>query len=81
MNTLICWIGNADLSAAEANNAHNLGPIAQALKDGTYTHAVFLDNYRDDRVVTYRQWLTSQFPTQIDIRPVELTGPTNHKEI
>lgn len=81
MNTLICWIGHADLSAAEANNAHNLGPIAQALKDGTYTHAVFLDNYRNDRVATYRQWLTDQFTTQIDIRPVELTGPTNHKEI
>lgn len=81
MNTLICWIGNADLSAAEANNAHNLGPIAQALKDGTYTHAVFLDNYRNDRVATYRQWLTDQFTTQIDIRSVELTGPTNHKEI
>lgn len=81
MNTLICWIGNADLSAAEAGDALNLGPIAQALKVGGYTHVLLLNNYLNDRVTTYRQWLTSQFTTVIDIWPVELTSPTNHKEI
>ena len=45
MNTLICWIGNADLSAAEAGDALNLGPIAQALKVGGYTHVLLLNNY------------------------------------
>lgn len=81
MNTLICWIGNAHLSAAEAGDALNLGPIAQALKVGGYTHVLLLNNYLNDRVTTYRQWLTSQFTTVIDIWPVELTSPTNHKEI
>ncbi|MGV6996357.1 sigma-54 interaction domain-containing protein [Desulfovibrio sp. QI0430] len=81
MNTLICWIGNADLSAAEAGDDHNLGPIAQALKVDRYTHVLLLNNYLNDRVTIYRQWLTSQFTTVIDIRPVELTSPTNHKEI
>lgn len=81
MNILVCWIGNADLSAAEQDNAQNLGPIAQALKERSYACAVFLDNYRNDRVTTYRQWLEPQFQSKIEIMPVTLTSPTNHKEI
>lgn len=81
MEILICWIGNTDLSAAEKDDGSNLGPIAQALQDGAYAKAVFLDNYRNERVATYRQWLASQFMLPFDICSVVLSSPTNHKEI
>lgn len=81
MDVLICWIGNADLSAAEKDDANNLGPIAQALKDGSYSQAVFLDNYRNERIETYRQWLASRFSVPFEICPIVLSSPTNHKEI
>lgn len=81
MNMLVCWIGNADLFAAEQGTPQNLGPIAQALKEGAYDHAVFLDNYRNTRVDAYRLWLAQQYQGNIEIVPVALTSPTNHKEI
>ena len=73
MDILICWIGNADLSAAEKDDADNLGPIAQALKDGSYSQAVFLDNYRNERIETYRQWLASRFSVPFEICPIVLS--------
>lgn len=81
MDILVCWIGNADLFAAEQGDPQNLGPIAQALKEGGYACAVFLDNYRNDRVGKYRQWLEQQFQGKVEIVSVTLTSPTNHKEI
>ena len=81
MNILVCWIGNADLFAAEQDAPQNLGPIAQALKEGDYDHAVFLDNYRNVRVETYSLWLAQQYQGKIEVVSVVLTSPTNHKEI
>ncbi len=81
MNILICWIGNTDLVAAEKNDGINLGPIAQAIKGGEYVRAVFLDNYRNERVSVYIKWLTAQLPIATEVRPINLSSPTNHKEI
>lgn len=81
MNTLICWIGNTDLIAAEKDDAVNLGPIAQAIKAESYTNAIFLDNYKNERVKCYHQWLSKQTTAKIEILPFDLSSPTNHKEI
>ena len=81
MDILICWIGNTDLSAAEKGDASDLGPIAQALKDGAYSKAFFLDNYCNERVEAYRQWLERQYTCPFKIFSVALSSPTNHKEI
>lgn len=81
MNILICWIGNTDLVAAEKDDATNLGPIAQAIKAKNYSHAIFLDNYRNERIKCYHQWLTKQTTATIEITPFTLSSPTNHKEI
>ena len=81
MNILVCWIGNTDLAAAEKNDASNLGPIAQAVKVGNYNHAIFLDNYQNERVKFYHQWLAKLAAINIEIKAVNLSSPTNHKEI
>ncbi|GHV56186.1 hypothetical protein FACS189460_0500 [Deltaproteobacteria bacterium] len=81
MKILLCWIGHADLAAAEGHEASNIGPIAQAIKAATYNHAIFLDNYRNERVAAFSQWLTSQTTTPIEIHSIALSSPTNHKEI
>jgi len=81
MNILMCWIGETDLKAAEKDEAANLGPIAQALKAGSYTHAIFLDNYKNTRVKNYQAWLAKQAAVSFEIKSINLSGPTNHKEI
>ena len=81
MNTLVCWIGNTDLTCALSDSADNLGPICQALQTGDYSHAVLLDNYQDDRVGVFRGWLEIKTGISPEIHSVSLSGPTNHKEI
>lgn len=81
MKILLCWIGNTDLMCAERNAPDNLGPIAQAIQQGNYTQAIFLDNYCNDRSTLFTKWIISQTSTRIDIRSIALTSPTNHKEI
>ena len=81
MNILICWIGNTDLSAAEKDAPSFLGPIAQAVKVGSYDRAIFLDNYQNERVERYREWLARQAPISLEIKAANLSSPTNHKEI
>ena len=81
MDILLCWIGNSDLVAAEKNDVSDLGPIAQAVKAGNYNHAIFLDNYQNERVKHYHQWLAQEATLSIEVKAVNLTSPTNHKEI
>jgi len=81
MYILLCWIGNTDLVAAEKDDASDLGPIAQALKVGDYNQAIFLDNYQNERVNRYREWLVKQTSTSLEIKAISLSSPTNHKEI
>jgi len=81
MNILICWIGHADLSAAEKADASDLGPIAQAVKAERYNHAIFIDNFQNERVKHFHQWLAKQAEMCIDIKTIKLSSPTNHKEI
>lgn len=81
MKILLCWIGNTDLVCAERNEPENLGPIAQAIQQGSYARAVFLDNYCNDRSVIFASWIKSHTSMPIDIHSICLTSPTNHKEI
>jgi DNA-binding NtrC family response regulator len=81
MNILICWIGNTDLNCAERDDPDNLGPIAQAFKASAYSKAIFLDNYRNARIDTFRHWLHAKTGIDLEVHSISLTSPTNHKEI
>lgn len=81
MDILVSWIGNSDLLAAERDEHKNIGPIAQALASNTYGKVVFLDNYQNDRTQNFLRWLKIRFNGEIEINPIKLSSPTNHKEI
>lgn len=81
MEILLCWIGNADLSAAEHDDPQNIGPIAQSLAVKSYDKAILLDNYKNERVERFLEWLQARYDAEIVRNKVELSSPTNHKEI
>lgn len=81
MDILVSWIGNSDLLAAECDDLKNIGPIAQALASHSYGKVVFLDNYQNNRTQNFLQWLNNRFDVEIEINHINLTSPTNHKEI
>lgn len=81
MDMLVAWIGNSDLSAAERDDPEDLGPIAQALKEHRYSRAVFLENYRNERVRNFLVWIKDRFQGEIYLRSAKLSSPTCHKEI
>ena len=81
MNILMCWIGNTDLFCAEQNEEDNLGPIVQALSTGEYGQAIFLDNYRNDRVTAFCHWVLNKTGITPEIHSTNLSSPTCHKEI
>lgn len=81
MNILISWIGNTDLLSALENEPGRNGPIGQALLEGSFNRAILLDNYRDDRVPRFQQWLLSLTSIEAEIITATLSSPTDHKEI
>jgi len=77
---LICWIGNADLTAAN-NMKIGLGPIAQAVNAAEYNEIVLLSDFPKDQSLNYINWLKSQTKDKISIFHKSLSGPTQFGEI
>jgi transcriptional regulator with PAS, ATPase and Fis domain len=80
MRTLIAWLGNADLKAAE-DGAGLSGPIGQAVHAESYDKTVLLTNQLHSNVEHYVDWLTKNGGPACDIISVSLTSPTNFREI
>jgi DNA-binding NtrC family response regulator len=78
---LFCWIGMTDLKAASGNTEVGLGPIAQAITNRSYDEAFLLNNWDEASAHDYGKWLRQKTSSQIIIRQVRLSGPTNFGEI
>ncbi len=81
MKILISWIGRTDLTCASENEIENIGPIAQALKADEYSKAFLLCNYSKSEAQFFSKWVKNFSNADIAIECLELTSPTNHKEI
>ena len=71
---LLAWIGNTDLRAAQGEEQAGIGPIAQALKSGTYDEAFLLSNYPNRDVEPFIKWLGQQSKSKLSVRPVSLAS-------
>jgi transcriptional regulator with PAS, ATPase and Fis domain len=80
-SVLFSWIGTADLHAADAEDAKNQGPLARALIDRDFDHAVLLSNFEAARTKAYVAWAKKQTKTALHLRQVSLTTPTDHEAI
>jgi len=55
--TLVSWIGQTDLNAAQGDATAGIGPIAQAAAFKNFTRLVLLSNYPADPTQQYLDWL------------------------
>jgi len=79
---LVSWLGRTDILAGQGHPDVGLGPVAQALEQKKYRRLVLLSNYPSEESESFHGWIASRNPeTIIDIRRIELSGPTCYKDI
>ena len=79
---LVSWLGRTDVQAGQGHPDVGLGPVAQALEHKKYNRLVLLNNYPPGEATSFHEWIASRNPqTIIDIRQVNLSGPTSYKDI
>lgn len=79
---LVAWLGRTDILAGQGHPDVGLGPVAQALEQKKYKRLVLLSNYPSEESESFHGWIASRNPeTIIDIRRIELSGPTCYKDI
>ncbi|MEZ4654623.1 MAG: sigma-54 dependent transcriptional regulator [Candidatus Eisenbacteria bacterium] len=76
---LLAWIGRADLEGPRELPESGNGPIAQAMEAFEFDQAWLLCNYAD--VTSYEAWLKVRTRVPFEIRHVELSSPTEYREI
>ena len=78
----MAWIGLTDLGAEKRGDVHGLGPIAHALTECSFTHAVLLSPHSDEVNDAYYRWLRLKAPkVEVEIYPAKLTSPSDFREI
>jgi transcriptional regulator with PAS, ATPase and Fis domain len=78
---LFCWLGNADLTAANRDACEGLGPIAQALTTMSFDEVVMLNDWGDAKGDKYIRWISNKTSVPINIQPIILSSPINFGEI
>jgi len=58
-----------------------LGPVAQAVEARSYTEVVLLNNWEKEASEKYVLWLQEKTASQITLKHIQLSGPTNFGEI
>lgn len=78
---LFTWIGNTDLKASQEESRVGLGPIGQAVTERAFTHIVLISNYTKEEEKRFVEWIKQRTSAIILKHHVELTSPTDFKEI
>lgn len=78
---LFAWIGKTDLRASQGELGNGLGPIGQAVSQRTFSYVVLISNYRREEENPFIEWLKGKTSAAILKFHVELTSPTDFKEI
>lgn len=78
---LFAWIGKTDLRASQGELGAGLGPIGQAVSKRTFSHIVLISNYKKEEERHFSDWLKGKTTATIIKYHVELTSPTDFKEI
>ncbi|NJD55904.1 MAG: AAA family ATPase, partial [Nitrospirae bacterium] len=78
---LFAWIGTTDLKASRGESSAGLGPIGQAVSKLNFSRVVLISNYRNEDEEHFAGWLRGKTAATILNNHVELTSPTDYKEI
>ena len=78
---LFAWVGKTDLRASQGNLEIGLGPIGQAVSKRTFSHVILISNYNKEEEKHFIGWLKAKTPAAIMKYHVELTSPTDFKDI
>jgi len=82
MNTILyAWIGKTDLRAIVDSATVGFGPIAQAVKTGTFAKVHLLTDSSKSDWKTYQHWLAEITGIKAQVHEVELKGPTDFASI
>ena len=81
IKVLFAWIGKTDLKASQGELGDALGPIGQAAAKRAFSHIALISNYRKEEERHFLVWLKGQTCATILKYHVELTSPTDFKEI
>ena len=79
--TLLAWIGNTDLAAAQGKLKDGLGPIGGAVEQLDFHSIELLSSQKRASDNLFVEWLASQTKAKISTTSVSLTSPTNFEEI
>ena len=78
---LFAWIGRTDLKASQGALESGLGPIGQAARARRFTHVVLISNYNKEEENRFVTWLKGITSAEIFKYHMELSSPTDFKEI
>jgi transcriptional regulator with PAS, ATPase and Fis domain len=78
---LFAWIGKTDLRASLGELGDGLGPIGQAVSKRTFSYVALISNYKKEEEKHFIDWLKGKTSAAILKYHVELTSPTDFKEI
>ncbi|MCK8601986.1 sigma-54 interaction domain-containing protein [Desulfoferrobacter suflitae] len=78
---LVCWIGHADLKAAEGGGKPGLGPIGQAVTSRSYDEVALLSDHPKAPTTAYCKWLKAQCESTLKVYSEPLSSPTHFGEI
>jgi DNA-binding NtrC family response regulator len=78
---LFAWIGRTDLRASQGELAAELGPIGQAVSNIAFSHVALISNYKKEEEKDFVRWLEGKTEASVFEYHVELTSPTEFKEI
>lgn len=78
---LFAWIGKTDLRASQGELGDGLGPIGQAVSKRTFSHVALISNYKKVEEKHFIDWLKGKTAATILKYHVELTSPTDFKDI
>ncbi|MEW6614966.1 MAG: sigma 54-interacting transcriptional regulator [Thermodesulfobacteriota bacterium] len=78
---LFAWIGKTDLRASQGELENGVGPIGQAVSKRTFSHVILISNYKEEEEKHFIDWLKGNTAAMILKYHVELTSPTDFKEI
>lgn len=80
MKLLVTWIGITDLRASRGEDV-GLGPIAQAVDDGSYEGVVLLNNLGEADAQAFNAWLRNRTSAIMRVVDKPLPSPTAYREI
>jgi DNA-binding NtrC family response regulator len=85
MDTLITWIGDQDLQAADLTKGTPKiegGAVLSAIKAGNFERVFLLVDYGKEKASSYKNWLSDRYTGELCVENVDLGGdPTDVSKI